>query len=105
MALKSWSIASFDGTLPETKTIVDSDTYTVILLSLLISNYSDADDANITVEVVTSANAVKFTWIMDIVATNSPFALDSMIVLTGGDKLRITSDIEEVSVYASGHEE
>lgn len=60
MALKSWSIASFDGTLPETKTLVDSGANTVILLSLLISNYSNADDAAITIERTDSADAVKF---------------------------------------------
>ena len=104
MALKSWSIASFTGTLPETKTLVDSTTNTVILFSLLISNYSDADDANVTIQRTDSSDTVKFQWIVDIPATNSPFAMDSMLVFASGDKLKIISDIEEVSVDANGDE-
>lgn len=104
MALKSWSIASFDGSLPETKTLIDSGSNTVITFSLIISNYSNADDANITIERTDSSDTVKFQWIIDIEATDSPFAMDSMLVFEDGDKLKITSDIEEVSVDANGDE-
>jgi hypothetical protein len=102
MADKSWSILSFTGTLPETKTLIDSGATTVKVQSLIIANYSTANDANITVERTDSADANKFKWELLIQKGNSPVALDSLIVLTGGDKLKITSDIQDVAVDANG---
>jgi hypothetical protein len=75
-----------------------------ILLSLLISNYSYENDANIWVFHTTSAGVVRFKWVLDIPATNSPFALDSKLVMNEGDKLKIMAGIEEVAVIASGDE-
>jgi hypothetical protein len=75
-----------------------------ILLSLLISNYSYENDANIWVFHTTSAGVVRFKWVLDIPVTNSPFALDSKIVLGDGDKIMVMSSIEDVSVLASGDE-
>ncbi len=102
MALKSWSIDEF--TIPGTIELVDSGANTVILLTLLIANNSDTHDAEITVERKSSADVVKSSWHLVIPQGNSPFALDSKIVLAGGDKLAITSDIDDVSVDASGDE-
>ncbi len=106
MALKSWSIDEFSGAdeYSETIELIDSGANTIILLSLMIANNSDTDDAEITVERKSNADAVKFSWSLVIPQGNSPFALDSKIVLAGGDKLAITSDIEDVSVDASGDE-
>jgi hypothetical protein len=75
-----------------------------ILLSLLISNYSYENDANIWVFHTTSAGVVRFKWVLDLPATNSPFALDSKLVMNEGDKLKIMAGIEEVAVIASGDE-
>jgi hypothetical protein len=104
MALQSWSIASFPGAdeYSETIELIDSGSDTVIVLSLLIANNSDVDDAEITVQRLSSADAVKFEWSLVIPQGNSPFALDSMFVVAGGDKLAVTSDIVDVSVDASG---
>ena len=74
-----------------------------ILLSLFISNYSGVDDANITVEHTDGTN-VLFQFPLVIPAYNSPFALDSKWVLEPGDEIDVTSDIDEVSVLASGDE-
>jgi hypothetical protein len=75
-----------------------------ILLSLLISNYSYENDANIWVFHTTSAGVVRFKWVLDIPITNSPFALDSKLVMNEGDKLKIMVGIEDVAVIASGDE-
>ena len=75
-----------------------------ILLSLLISNISAMDDANIRVYHTTSTGVVRFKWMLDLPADNSPFALDSKIVMGDGDKLKIMADIEDVAVLASGDE-
>jgi hypothetical protein len=75
-----------------------------ILLSLLISNFSYENDANIWVLHTTSAGVVRFKWVLDLPATNSPFALDSKLVMNEGDKLKIMAGIEEVAVIASGDE-
>lgn len=83
--------------------LIDSGANTVIVLSLIIANNSE-DDAHIEVERRSSAGATKFKWKLDILATNSPFALDSKIVFTGGDVLVITSNVEDVAVDASGDE-
>jgi hypothetical protein len=47
---------------------------------------------------------VRFKWVLDIPATNSPFALDSKLVMNEGDKLKIMAGIEDVAVIASGDE-
>ncbi len=104
MALKSWSIDDFDGTLPETKELLDSTTNTIILLSLLVANNEAADTAEVTVERRGSDEAVKFTWTLTIPAGNSPVAIDSKMVFADGDKLAVTSDKANVSVDASGDE-
>jgi len=107
MALKSWSIPDFTGADVATETyleqtLVDSAATTVMLLSLLISNYNDADPAHIIVKRTDSADAIKFRWELDIPATNSPFALDSKMVFESGDKLKIETDNPNVAAEASG---
>lgn len=106
MALKSWTIGNFPNattSAPETLALIGSASNTIILFSLLISNYSNADDAHIVCEHTDGANTL-FKFIIDIPKTNSPFATDSKVVLEAGDVLNITSDITEVSVIASGEE-
>ena len=107
MALKSWSIANFDGAGTEVyieKTLLEADGVTIILLSLLISNYSETDDAHIIVTRTDSFDEVKFKWELDIPATNSPFALDSKMVFVDGDKLKIETNNANVAIDASGDE-
>jgi len=74
-----------------------------ILLSLLISNYSTDDDANIWVFHTDGSN-ILFRWFVDILVDNSPFALDSKLVFEPGDKLLFMSAIDDVSVICSGDE-
>jgi len=107
MALKSWSIDEFTGATSEnlvTEELLDSGASTIILLSLILCNNSDSDEANITVSRLDSLDAVKSHWEMAIPPGNSPVAIDSMMVFTGGDKLAVTSAVEDVSVDASGDE-
>ncbi len=104
MALKSWSIDDFDGTLPETKELLDSTTNTILLLSLLIANNEAADTAEITVQRLSDTDAVLFEWTLTIPSSNSPVAIDSKMVFDDGDKLVVTSAKENVSVDASGDE-
>lgn len=79
---------------------VDTET---IFLSLLIANYSITADANIKIFHIDGTD-ILFQWVIDILVTDSPFALDSKIVLEPGDKFLIMADIENVSVLASGDE-
>ena len=108
MALKRWNIAEFDTVTaegPHTKPLLTAaDGAETILLSLLISNYSMAEDADIVVEHKDAADALLFKWMLRIAATSSPFALDSKLVVEPGDYITITSDIDAVSVMASGDE-
>lgn len=107
MALKRWTIDAFDvaGTPAVTKQtlLTAASAKETILLSLLISNYSTTNAANITYEHTDGTN-VLFTFNATIPAGNSPLAIDSKIVLEPGDKIDITSDIDKVSVIASGDE-
>jgi hypothetical protein len=74
-----------------------------IFLSLLLANFSTTDDANIRIY-HTDGTDILFQWVIDILVTDSPFALDSKIILEPSDKFLIMSDIEKVSVLASGDE-
>jgi len=108
MALTSWSIASFPNADPGTSTtetleLLDSATNTIILLSLIIAN-NDAAAAAVTVQRLSSADAVKMQWSLSIPAGNSPVAIDSKMVFAGGDKLAVISDRKNVTVDASGDE-
>lgn len=74
-----------------------------IILSLLISNFSDTYDSRITVKHIEGTTTM-FEWFIDIVADNSPFALDSKFVIMTGDKIAFTSNSPFVSIIASGDE-
>ena len=73
------------------------------LFSLMLSNYSATDPANITVEITDGTNNL-FEFNVTIPQGNSPMAIDSSIVLEPSDVISVTSDIDEVSVLASGDE-
>lgn len=74
------------------------------LLSMLVSNFSQTDDANIWIYHTDASDVIKFKWVIDLLATNSPFALDSTIVLEAQDKIKIMASIEDVAMYISGDE-
>ena len=105
MALKRWNIANFGtGGTGSTQTLMTAAaSVETILLSLLISNYSDAEDANIVVD-HTDGTDTLFKFNVTLPQGNSPMAIDSKIVLEPGDVIQVTSDIDEVSVIASGDE-
>ena len=105
MALKRWNIANFGtGGTGSTQTLMTATAAKeTILLSLLISNYSTEDAANITVT-HTDGTSTIFQFKATISAGNSPLAIDSKIVLEPADVLSVTSDIDDVSVLASGDE-
>ena len=102
-----------DGTDPDTKTsgyikcsepqeiIMAEAAKETVLLSFLISNYSVVDDANVWFFHTDGTN-ILFRWVLDIPVTNSPFALDSKLVLAPGDKFLVMADIEDVAAIASG---
>jgi len=103
-----------DNTNPDTKdehfvsantglatTLLDSGTSTVILLSLLISNPTNKS-AQIIVKTTDFDDEDKFVFILDLNAGDSPFALDTKLVVHGGDKVKILSDNYKINVYASG---
>ena len=105
MALKRWSIANFgtEGSGSTQSLMTAEDTKKIIILSLLISNYSDAEPANIVVDHTDGTNTL-FKFNVTLPQGNSPMAIDSKVVLEPGDVIQITSDIDEVSVIASGDE-
>lgn len=88
--------------ITDTQTLLTAEaTKETILLSLLISNYSTTDNTNITVEHTDGSGAL-FKWAIDMFSTDSPFALDSKIVLEPSDVIQVTSDSPDVAVLASG---
>lgn len=88
--------------ITDTQTLITAEAAKeTILLSLLISNYSSIADANIIVE-HTDGSSTLFKWEIDLLYTDSPFALDSKIVLEPADVIQITSNNPDVSVIASG---
>ena len=105
MALKRWAIANFGtGGTGSTQTLITASSgVETILLSLLISNYSNAEPATIVVDHTDGTNTL-FKFNVTLPQGNSPMAIDSKIVLEPGDVIQITSDIDEVSVIASGDE-
>ena len=105
MALKRWNIANFGtGGTGSTQTLMTAAaTKETILLSLMISNYSTTDAANITVT-HTDGTSTIFQFKAAIPSGNSPLAIDSKIVLEPADVISVTSDIDDVAVLASGDE-
>jgi hypothetical protein len=100
--------ANADGYIksPKPYTVVQKQAATeCILLSLLISNYSDAKDARVWVYQASKEGDVYFPWFVDLPKDNSPFALDTKIVLNDEDRLVVMPSIKEVSVLVSGDEE
>ncbi|MFW6176560.1 MAG: hypothetical protein ACOC40_02545 [Thermoplasmatota archaeon] len=85
--------------------LIDSDTNLVLSLSFLISNYSIEKNANIMIYRTDSDDNVLFKWGLTIEAGDSPFALDSKLVFNDGQKLKLESDIEEVSAEVNGDEQ
>ena len=105
MALKRWAIANFGtGGTGSTQTLMTAAAaMETFLFSLMLSNYSATDPANITVEITDGTNNL-FEFTVAIPQGNSPMAIDSSIVLEPSDVISVTSDIDEVSVIASGDE-
>ena len=87
-----------------TKTLLDSTTNTITTFSLLVSNNSEAAEANVKVERTGSDDVTKFSFPLTIAAGNSPVAIDSSMIFTGGDKLVVTADAPDVSVDTNGEE-
>lgn len=105
MALKRWAIHNFGtGGTGGTQTLMtataDKET---ILLSLMFSNYSAADDATLTFTQTDGTNDL-FEFNLTIPAGNSPVVIDSKLILEPGDVISIVSDVDEVSVIAGGDE-
>lgn len=104
-----------DETDPDTKAedyIKCSDTFEVlsaalnketVSLSLLISNYSSTEGANIWIFQTDGTN-ILFKWYLSILQGDSPFALDSRMVFNSSDQLLIMSDVEDVSIIINGDE-
>lgn len=98
MALRSWSISSVQ---PTGSVLVDSSTGTAAIVGMIISNPSNAN-AQVVVTIQDSSDNTKFNFFLDLLAGDSPFALDTKIIVSGGDKLVVASDNDAVCVYASG---
>ena len=100
MALHTWTITSFpnpSALIP----IVDSHVGVAVILSLLISNYDDIDNANIEMLITDNLNAITFKSVIMLPVGSSPFALDSRVVIKNSNKLQFRSDVVNVSVHVS----
>ena len=107
MSLKSWTIPSFplaEQGSPVELVLLDSAVTPVIVLTLLISNWSNLHDAHVVVERRGSDDTMKFRWVVDLKAPDSPLGIDSKMVYSDGDKLVVSSNSPDVSVEASGSE-
>ncbi len=101
MSFKSWSAL----TVSDTGTVIaDSAAGTIIVISTVISNPSN-DDAQIVVSITNSSDIDKFVFFIDLLQGDSPFAMDTRMVLADGDKLVVASDNSEVCVWVSGDQE
>ncbi len=100
MALKRWAIPNF---------VIDSDTELLeaqaneetVLFSMLLSNNEAVDDAVIEVKHTDGFNVI-FQWKINKTSSESPTAIDSVIVLAPGDKILVRSDKNNVAVMVSG---
>ena len=101
MAFQSWSAITVSsvGT-----TIADSAAGTIVIISTVISNPSN-DPAQVVVSITDSSDIDKFVYFLDFEAGDSPFAMDTRMVLAGGDKLKVASDNSEVCVFVTGDQE
>lgn len=98
MAFQTWSAISVAsaGT-----TIADSGTDVISIISLVVSNPSNTA-AQVEVAITDSTDVNKFRFFLDFEAGDSPFAMDTRMFLSGGDKLKVASDNSEVCVLMSG---
>ena len=101
MAFQSWSAVSVSSS---GTTIADSASGTIIVISTVISNPSNSD-AQIVVSITDSSDIDKFVFYIDLLEGDSPFAMDTRMVLESGDKLKVASDNSEVCVWMSGDQE
>lgn len=74
-----------------------------ILLSILVANYGQ-DDAVIELVITDSSDTVKFKWWLELAATDSPWGMDSKLVIDPEGKLKVNSSRENVNIYVSGDE-
>jgi hypothetical protein len=103
MGLTRWFISNFPA-LGTQYTLVEAqpDEETVIF-SLLLSNYSATDAAEIEVEHTdTDGTTPIFQWILTKDSGESPTAIQAPIVLNPGDKMLFVSNNPDVSILASG---
>lgn len=105
MALKRWAIADFgSGGTGSTQTLLTAAaSKETMILSLLFANNSTTTDASVSYE-HTDGTSVIFSFSLIISPENSPVAIDSVLVASPGDVIRIVSNIDPVSVIASGDE-
>lgn len=98
MAFQTWSAitVSSAGT-----TIIDSGTDIVSIISLVVSNPSNSA-AQVMVSITDASDTDKFVFYLDFQAGDSPFAMDTRMFLSGGDKLKVASDNSQVCVLVSG---
>lgn len=104
MALKRWTIDSFTtsgGTEQKTLITAPSDKE-VLLLSMFISNTSATTDANVSFELSNGAT-VKHEFTMEVPA-GKLLDLNHKMTLEFSDVIKITSDVDELSVMTSGME-
>lgn len=104
MALNRWSIPEFPAPEENLTLITAQQAKETILLSIIITNYSNENNSKIEVTHKDINNNIILKWKLDLLVTDSPFVLDSKIVLNGGDTISVKSNITEVSVLASGDE-
>jgi len=102
MALKSWGIASF--TVDTWTQLVEGQAgEETVLFSLLLTNYSTADEANFDVRhYAADGTTVNFQWVLAKAVGETPTAIQAPIVVPPGGKIEVKCDIADASVLASG---
>ena len=102
MALKSWGIASF--TVETWTELVEGQAgEETVLFSLLLSNYSTTDPANIDVRhYAADGTTVNFQWVLTKAGGETPTAIQVPIVVPAGGKIEVKCDIADAAVLASG---
>lgn len=103
MALTKWPVASVTANT-DTDLISVTSGKTAMVLGLVVANYSGSS-ATIKAWVTDSSNTLKgYIIAPSVLGDGSSIHIDTKLVLTSTDKIRVWSDQGNVSFYASGDE-
>ena len=100
MGLKRWYIDSFPDRDTQYDLLEAEAEKETIVLSIVVSNYSSENITAWVRYMVGTTEAMK--WLIHLDQDSAPFALDTKMVFTPGDKITVETSHADVAVWASG---